>query len=316
MNSFPPFHRQQPYTFGVVSPASPMRDNAKLEHGIAYLQSLGHNVVVGESVSCSQSEYLAAPDATRIADLVRMFEDPDIDIVICARGGYGTPRLLQHLPYATFAENQKPLLGFSDITALQCALFTKANLRSFSGVMLGVDASPEISKETESWLWKALAQQTIRIEESNEPTLVGISPGIASGTLICGNLCMLCSLLGTEYLPDMKGAILVIEDIGEPVYKVDRYLRQLEMTGISSLIKGVVVGVFNGHNVESPSYVEQIHALFREFANNANIPCVAGLPYGHVARKMTLPFGGWAHIHASESGISVFECSFDGTATA
>ncbi len=301
-----PVHNSTPLTIGVIAPASQMRDVSKLEAGIAYLQQQAHRVVLGDALRVGTHPYLAAPDNLRIQDIHSMFCNPEIDVVWCSRGGYGTPRLLSQLDYALLAQHNKPLVGFSDITALQCAMFTQANMVSFSGAMVGVDIRAGMNVETETWMWDALAHDTITLDQNSHPTLTTLREGTFAGRLICGNLCMIASLIGSPYMPDLEGTVLIVEDIGEPVYKIDRYLRQLEISGVASNLGAIVFGTFNGKNIEPESEQHALQELAREFANNAGIPCVWGLPYGHTAHKLTLPFGGYARLQAhSQHDVSL-----------
>ena len=143
-------------TIGIVAPASPQRDNSRLERGVRYLEQLGYQVRLGDNVHQVHGGYLAGTDEERAADINSMFTDNNIDAIFCSRGGYGSARLLHLIDYAAVRKNPKVFVGFSDITALQNALLTKSGLVTFSGALPSVDMADTIDAETEEWFWRAI----------------------------------------------------------------------------------------------------------------------------------------------------------------
>ncbi|HHJ53799.1 MAG TPA: LD-carboxypeptidase, partial [Caldithrix abyssi] len=197
---------------GVLAPAFPPNPE-KLEKGIQYLKGMGFTVVRGESLS-ARHWYFAGNDTLRAHELNRMFADPDIDAIICARGGWGTLRLLDQLDYALIKANPKMLVGYSDITTLHLAIWSRAGLPGISGPMVAVEMGTGIVPFTETHFWQQVGntQKDYRFDFGAESIEIW-NGGQASGTLLGGCLSMIAHQLGTPYSPDYSGAILFIEDV-------------------------------------------------------------------------------------------------------
>lgn len=239
--------------------------------------------------------YLAGNDDERRSDLVSMFQNPIVNAIFISRGGYGTHRLLDKIDYTTIQNNPKILLGYSDITALQCALLKKCNLVTFSGPMVSPEFGEKIGPLTDFYCWEILTQSKALVFD---PAVFGLVPklykkGTASGQLIAGNLTVLCSLLGTDYLPSFKNAILIIEDIGEDVYKIDRSLNQLKLAGILAQLNGLVFGQFTNctNSPKTPIPSIPLEKVLEEYAEDLEMPVMGNFPYGHERKKFTLPVG-------------------------
>ena len=215
---------------GIISPASAPNDLFKIEKGVNYLEGLGYRVKVGKSSGISHG-YLAGTDDQRIKDLHDMFSDKEVQAIICTRGGYGSPRLVDKIDYKIIARNPKIFVGYSDITALQMAFLEKTGLLTFAGPMLAVDLYNSISPFTEEMFWKLLTSNKKfgRIEFPGNEKIFPVVKGIAKGRLIGGNLATFLSLAGTQYLPDLKNKILLLEEVSEAPYRVDRMFNQLDL---------------------------------------------------------------------------------------
>ena len=224
---------------GIISPASSADDITKVEEGVRYLEKIGYRVEVGKNVG-QYHGYLAGEDNLRLKDLHYMFNKKEVKAIICIRGGYGSPRLLDKIDYKIIKNNPKIFVGYSDITALNMAFFNKTGLITFTGPMVSVDFNDEISKYTEENFWRILTsnKKIGRIELPEEDKLFQLSKGSESGRIIGGNLALIASLLGTNYFPDMKDKILFLEDVGELPFRIDRMLNQLRLSGVFSKIKG------------------------------------------------------------------------------
>lgn len=279
----------------------------RLKRGVHYLQQCGYQVRVGKSVG-NKYGYLAGKDAARADDLNRMFSDPDIDAVFCTRGGYGTPRLLERINFDLIKNYPKVLVGYSDITALQLAIFAKAGVVTFSGPMVAVEMGKGIESFTETHFWEMVTGSRKRFRLSgSHGSLNCIKGGRAEGKLLGGCLSLICSLLGTRFLPDFQDSILVIEDIGEEPYQIDRNLVQLKLSGILNQIAGLVIGRFEdcAPKADSPSLT--IEQILDDITVDLDLPIVAGLPYGHIDTKYTIPIGVRSFLDADEGFLEVLE---------
>jgi muramoyltetrapeptide carboxypeptidase len=296
---------------GLVSPASPPYGEKKEQYakGIQYLYDRGYHVVEGEHVF-KEYGYLAGTDQERADDLNAMLTSPTVRAVFCSRGGYGTPRLLDKIDYQTVKKEPKILVGYSDITCLQLALYAKTGLISFSGPMVAVEMGKGIHLLTEKYFWPLITSEKTITMKSKTPDLkpVVYHSGVAQGRLLGGCLSLIAPLLGTEYQPDFRDAILVLEDIGEEVYNIDRYLVQLKYAGILKQIKGLILGQFlDTHDEDKSSPSLSLDEVIREYTHDLNIPIVANFPYGHNDAKYTMPIGCLVRLDAKKGLLSMLE---------
>lgn len=278
---------------GIVSPASPISDHSKIERGVRYLESLGYRVLVGDN-TVKTVGYLAGTDSERVADLHSMIRNKSVKAIICVRGGYGTPRLLHLIDYALIARNPKILVGYSDITALELAIWRKSRLITFQGPMLGVDFSDKVDPFTEEMFWRLVTSGATpgMVALPPNPVVKALFPGKVKGRLLGGNLALVVSIIGTLYQPDFSGSVLFIEDIGEEPYRVDRMLMQLRHALVFSRVRGVLAGQFTEctpKDLSQPSLT--LDEVLAETAQAACVPFLTNLPFGHVDQKMTLPVG-------------------------
>jgi len=238
-----------------------------------------------------------------------MFRDKDIRAIFCVRGGYGTPRLLHLLDYRLIARHPKILLGYSDITALQLALWRKTGLITFHGPMAGTDMADPLDPFTEELLWSLLTSPR-KHGPISLPTGVGetLVPGSTSGHLLGGNLALLVTLFGTPFVPDYENAILFLEDTGEEPYRVDRMLAQLRNASIFRHSRGVLSGQFTDcvpQDRTKPSLT--VEEVLRDVAQVAKKPWIANLPFGHDSPKMTMPVGLRVRINAEARQVEYME---------
>ncbi len=296
---------------GVISPASPPHGEKKEQYGrgLQYLLDRGFRIKEGRHVF-KEFGYLAGTDDERIEDLNAMFADPQVQAIICSRGGYGTPRLLDKIDYTAVKKHPKILVGYSDITSLQLALFARTGLVSFSGPMVAVEMGKGIQPLTEKMFWPLLTS-TRRLAmkariDGMEPVLY--RSGIAEGRLLGGCLSLIAPLLGTPYQPDFRGAILVLEDIGEEVYGIDRYLVQLKYAGVLKQIKGLVLGQFLDTIDPDKTMPDlTLEQVIREYTHDLAIPILANFPYGHNDIKYTMPIGCRVRLDASRKTLTMLE---------
>lgn len=293
-------------TIGVVAPASPPSDPGKLERGIAYLQSLGYRVMRGASLN-ARAGYLSGEDELRARDIQDMFEHPGVDAILCSRGGYGSARILDLLDYRSIARHPKIFAGFSDITALHMALMRKAHLVSFAGPMVAAEMEYGMDEDTASAFWPILTRlrSTFRLAPGLLAASTTVRGGHAEGMLVGGNMAVLLSLMGTPYEPRWNGSILLLEDVGENVYKIDRMFAQLRLAGVLDRINGVVLGGFTAVPEDTPN--RDLREVFEEYLLPPGIPILADVPFGHLVPKLTLPIGARIRLDAGRRSITVLQ---------
>lgn len=274
----------------MVAPAGPPLNVPRLHQGLAHLAALGYTV---EHIrpDLQPYGYLAGPDADRLAAFNAVLHRADVQALFCTRGGYGTLRLLPHLDYRAARRHPKLLVGYSDITALHLALHRKAGWVGLSGPMVGVEWA-DLDPASAAQFWAlASGQAPVPIQGPRGEGLHPLRPGTATGTLLGGNLAMITYLLGTPYLPSLKGAILFVEDVGEAPYKVDALLAQLKLAGHLDHLGGLVTGAFTGWTPQPDRPTLTFDAVVADYARSLSCPVATGLVYGHFSVKSTLPIG-------------------------
>jgi muramoyltetrapeptide carboxypeptidase len=293
---------------GIISPASTIADPTRIQKGVAYLEGLGYRTVVGEHVLNTYG-YLAGTDEQRVADLHAMFRNPEVKAIMCIRGGYGTPRLLSLVNYRLITRNPKIFVGYSDVTSLQLALWKKCSLVTFQGPMVGVDMPEPLDAFTEGLFWRLLTspKKVGPVLEPDEPVQT-LCAGKGSGLLMGGNLAHLVASTGTPYLPSFKGTLLFIEDIGEEPYRVDRMMMQLRHAGILRQSAGIVCGKFTDCAPKDPAKPSlTLDDIFREQAEAHQRPFMTNVPFGHEAKKVTMPIGIRARMDAAPHTLEFIE---------
>ncbi len=281
---------------GIAAPASPF-DRAAFDRGIAVIESMGYEVKVPESCF-SRKGYLAGSDTERVQLLKTLFDDQSVRAIFCARGGFGSLRLLPLIDFEFFATRPKILLGFSDITALLVAMYDVSNMVTFHGPV--VTTLKQSASETRTGLTRALESSEPWTLQASKPVV--IHPGRASGPLIGGNLTTLCHLLGTPYAPSFDDHLLFLEDRGEAPYRIDRMFSQLNLGGHLDGIVGVVLGSFE--NCGPP---EEIFAVVKEAFRHRDVPILAGFGIGHGAENLTVPIGIKAEIDTEQGSLRFLE---------
>jgi muramoyltetrapeptide carboxypeptidase len=241
-----------------------------------------------------------------------MFDDQRVRAIIALRGGYGTPRLLSKLNYRLVSRDPKILVGFSDLTALQLALWRRCHLITFHGPMAGVEMANRIDGFTEELFWRTVTS-TRKIGPITFPLGVqpsSLHPGKAVGRLIGGNLSLFVSLLATRYFPNITGAILFLEEISEEPYRVDRMMTQLYNAGVLARCKAILTGQFTDCVPKDEKKASlSVEEILREAAALAKRPFLSNLPFGHLPDKMTLPVGIRARVNAEASTLEYLEAA-------
>ncbi|NQV41279.1 MAG: LD-carboxypeptidase [Candidatus Marinimicrobia bacterium] len=297
-------------TFAVISPSSTPKPE-RLDRGLDYLRSKGFKIKEGPNLR-GKNKYLAGHGPEQLADIHWAFEDDEIDAIICSRGGYGTPRFLDDLNYELIAQHPKFFIGYSDITALQCALAVETGLVTISGVMAAVEMASEegIDPFTEEVFWdlltKPMAGQVLKNPDDMPHAI--LSQGMGEGPLVGGCLSLFNNLMGTPYFPDVKGGIMVLEDIGENAQHLDRMLSQFKMAGFfhgEDRINGLMLGQFidTWENGDEDDFL--LDELVRDIIGTVDFPIVSSVAYGHGMRKMTLPLGAHVKLSGNDGSLTL-----------
>lgn len=277
----------------VVAPSGPF-NAGRFAKGVAALEARGYRVREGQHLGPTD-RYLAAPDEGRAGDLAAAFADPEVRAVFAARGGYGAMRILPRIDWAAAARSGKPLVGFSDATALHLALVA-AGGRSIHGPVvtrLGEEGAPSLTR-----LFRLL-------ETGGAPTPIAgrqVVPGRAEGPLVGGCLSLVSRLVGTPYLPTLDGALLLLEDVGEKPYAIDRMWTHLALAGALDRIAGVAIGDLTGCEEAEANYTAAEVVL--DLLADLGKPALVGLPIGHGDVNLAVPLGARAIL---EDGFLRFE---------
>lgn len=242
---------------------------------------MGFNLVIPEDIF-DQNDYLAGSDQRRADLLSRLFVDPDINGIICARGGYGAMRILPLLDADTLSHHPKMFVGFSDITALLGFLVERCRMVAFHGPTVTTLGSADPATR-DRFLLALTKRAPLSLASASKHV---IQSGRATGPFLCGNLTLFNHLTGTPFQPDFSGCILLIEDQGEAPYRIDRMLTQMMLAGCWDGLAGLALGAFT--NCGS---AQAIHRIVADRLGGLNIPILAGFDVGHEAINMTLPVG-------------------------
>lgn len=280
-------------TIGIISPAGAVKDEKALFKAVKYFENKGYKVKLAPN-TLNKNSYLAGHDEDRLSDLMGFFTDNEVKAIMCSRGGYGTFRLLEGIDWNTIEKNPKIFIGYSDITALLNNFVEKSDLVCFHGPLAASDfGTEEINTYTEENFWKILeGKPTHPYSFKNPVSYECIISGQAQGALLGGNLAILCGLSGTGYFPNLEGKILLLEDIGEPLYKIDRMLMQLKLSGVFNNVSGILFAEFTSMNEqEHENNRESAINLIKELTKDLNIPVGYGFAASHSCAKATLPFG-------------------------
>jgi len=291
-------------TIGLISPASPENFEA-IQKGILFLKNQGFNIIEGNHLY-DKWGYLAGTDKDRATDVMEMFENKKVDMILCIRGGYGSSRILPYLDYDVIKKNPKIFAGFSDITVFLNSFYEKCKLTTFHSPMGTSDL--EDIETFKSFMFTFMeGYKPYTIENPSEFATKCIVSGIACGNLIGGNLGLLCNSLGTPYEIDMKDKILFIEEVSEAPYRVDRILTQLLLAKKLQQCKGIILGQFK--DCDLPHYERSLtlEEVLRDRLYNLDIPMFSGLCSGHDYPKLTLPIGARVSMDAEAGVIHVME---------
>ena len=301
-------------TVAIVAPASVTYESLQLQLALEALEAMGLKAKVGEHVM-DRFGYLAGHDRDRAADINAAFVDSKVDAVFALRGGWGASRLLPFIDFDAIRDNPKIMLGYSDITSLLNAIYAKSGVVSFHG--------PNLMSR-----WNEFTYQSMRevlfdakpVRYSNPVDLDGelvarqnriqtIVSGQAEGHLVGGNLTLMSALLGTPYLPKFDNAILFLEDVGEAIYRVDRMLTQLTLSGHLQTVSGIVYGHFTGVKPNPGLGNFALMDILKQHCEPLGVPCYFGAMIGHVEQQSTVPVGGRVRMDASAGVLELTEAA-------
>jgi len=285
-------------TIGVAAPASPFRRRV-LNQGLTLLKEMGYAVKLADGLFEAKG-YLAGSDAHRASQLQAMFLDDGVDAVMCARGGFGSMRILPYLDWEMIRAHPKPFIGFSDITAIHQALLLRAGLTTFHGPV--VCSLPASDRQTRLSLNRAITSEAPLSLKAARPRT--IKSGRADGVLVGGNLTTLCHLVGTPFQRGFAGAILFIEDTGEAAYRIDRMLMHLKLAGCFDGMAGLVAGTF-----KDCARAAIVDNLLRQRFVDQEVPILSGMAFGHGRRNVTLPVGIAVRLDADSGRLDLLECA-------
>ena len=287
-------------TVGLVAPAGVLRSAAQVAEAVETLRALGFEVTGGRHVLARQG-FLAGTDAQRAGDLMRMVEDPGVHAVVAMRGGWGCARILPLLDFDAIAAHPKPIVGYSDVTALLVAIYARTGLVTFHGP---VGVSTWGDDVAESFLRTVVEGRPLALEPETRPdrdrtrTVVG---GVATGPFVGGNLSVLAALAGTGYLPATDGAVVFFEEVSEEAYRIDRLLTQLELAGFLADPAAVVFGQCSRCSSGGSSWTAE--RTIREHLRGYGAPAVVGAPIGHASPVLTVPVGLPARVDADAGTV-------------
>ncbi len=285
---------------GVAAPASPVRKEF-IEAGIAELERLGFRARLGKNVY-QRGRYTAGSAEDRLRDWIDLWDDPAVDALFCARGGYGSMDLLPHLSPERARENPKVVLGSSDVTALLQFLMSGAGVVTFHGPMVAqqIARGDYDSGNLLGVLGSTSAPGRILVDSAER-----LHDGAAEGRLLGGCLSIVAALAGTRFLPSFKGSILFLEDAQTKPYQIDRMLSQLRLSGLLEGVRGLVFGEMPGCEQHADQGYT-LQEMLRDWTSYLKVPVLFGFPSGHTRSKgLTLPLGAQARLDAD--GLTLLE---------
>ena len=281
-------------TVGLVTPSGPISQK-RLDNAMLNMESLGLKAIYTDQVMAIDG-YLAGSDESRLTELHEMFQNQKVDAIWCVRGGYGATRYLDQIDFDIIKNNPKPLIGYSDITALLNTIYQRTGNPCFHGPIAG----SLFSEYTEKGLAPLFSRKEVmfslsanNVERGNEESAYQyrvIVPGKIEGELCGGNLSLLAAMTGTAHAVDANGKVVFIEDVGEEPYRIDRMLTQLISAGFFNGVKGIILGVFaDCEKVDKNSWTLQ--ETITERMKAIGVPCVYGFSFGHIKDQLTFPIG-------------------------
>lgn len=299
-------------TLGLIAPSGVIDHEDSISVTKELFQAMGFRIQEGKFIR-NRYGHLAGSVEERVDDIHRMFANPQIKGIICLRGGSGAARLLDQLDYDLICSNPKIFLGYSDITALEMAIYSKTGLVTFHGPV-GTSSWPSYMRKQFNDLLVDNQQLVYQnpvsvgdylIQRSNR--IQTINPGEAEGRLIGGNLAVLSGICGTDYLPDFEGAILFLEDVGEELYRVERMFSQLHLSGVLSKLRGFIFGKCTNCKPGIGYGSLTLEQILEDYIRPLDIPAYTGALIGHISEQFLLPIGARVQMNANAGTIRLAE---------
>lgn len=300
------------HTVALISPSGAIYESEPYAIATEVLEALGLNVKYSPHLH-DRYGHLAGKDEDRAREINSMFADDSVNAIMCIRGGSGAARIVDLLDYHTIAANPKIFIGYSDITALLLAIYAKTNLITFHGPVATSEWNGFSLDYFKSILFEGAAPQMLNPDKADtdlvqvEDRIRTITSGKATGILAGGNLSVLCGLIGSGYLPDWKGKILFLEEIGEKIYAIDRWMSQLKLAGVLEQLSGFVLGKCTDCEPGTGYGSLTLEEVINDHIRPLGIPAYSGAMIGHISKKFTLPVGLRAQIDADKGSIQLLE---------
>jgi len=286
---------------GIVSPAKKI-DQDIVANAAEIIRKLGYKVKLGKHV-CATDNYFAGTDGQRTIDFQAMLDDPELKMILCSRGGYGSARIIDSLDFTKFIENPKWIAGFSDITVFHAHLL-HLGYESLHSIM-PLDFPPDGSvSDPVRKLFQFASGELSPYNIATNPLNRG---GVAKGILTGGNLSLICSLLGSKSDVDTDGKILFIEEVGEKLYRIDRMMGTLKRAGKLANIAGLLVGGLNDMVKGDPDFGHSAEEIIRSAVAGYDYPVAFGFPAGHFPENYPLIMGRKAKLEVGEEVLVCFE---------
>jgi muramoyltetrapeptide carboxypeptidase len=302
-------------TVGIISPSAASADRMEYTFAKEAMEAMGLKVKVGSNFK-NRFGHLAGTDEERAADFNAMFADPEVKAIICLRGGSGAARILPLIDYERVKANPKPLLGYSDITALHCALYSQTGLISFHGPNgSGSWNSFHANQFQQLFFDQKLLSFKNEVTKGDDLVAKGnriqtLTKGTVEGKILGGNLTVLTALSGTPYYPDFQDAILFIEDVGEDPYRIDRMMSTLKLNGTLGKIKGFVFGQCSDCKPGSGYGAFTVDQIMDQYIIPLGIPAYFGAMIGHISKQFIIPVGARVRLNADQGSITLLEKVF------
>jgi len=258
-------------------------------------------VTMASNIASREMGYLAGADEERLRTLNDAIRSPDFDALLFARGGYGAMRILNGVDYEAISRNPRPIIGYSDLTALHQATAARSGVGSFHGPMLNTDFHDGLSPSIENWFWDVLSGSVPTWSLQPDQVMAG---GAAEGVLFGGCLSLTTSLTGTPFDFWIEDGIWFWEDVSESTYRIDRMLTHLHLSGRLRNLKGVMIGRLKDCGGGNP---DELDRLLSSFFSGAGIPVLHNLPFGHHGDNLLLPIGGRVRISSEDLTFSLLE---------
>ena len=291
------------HRIGVVSP-SYWLEKKGLRNAVTVFQKKGYEVQLGDSVYLKDGPFAGTPQQ-RANDINQMFSDPNIDAIICARGGYGANRALPLLDYDLIKTNPKIFMGYSDITAFLISITQKTGLVTFHGPMLSTFKSSVAQYNLDTLVDVLSGDDDILITEPNDLQTTILKPGVTEGSLWGGNMCLIVNRLGTKNQLNTDGAILFIEDVDENLYAFDRMLVHMREAGLFDNIRGLIVGELTEMKDQTIPFGKTTDEIVWDVCGDLDIPIVTNFPCGHGKYQATLPISLPVELRADKSFVEL-----------